>query len=1078
MRTVSANVQTAIAAQSRQMQVRATFTKMRSYFTSLDYNNPPSTGLSLPLPAEDSQDFTRHASNISRSGSYTYTVFRNETVLAGLRNDSSTVNNILYSGQKVLCAGRPGVLGDTIYWKNIGPNTQIYTGTVTWGSWSTTRAQVVDLGAGYENVQGALHPLNSTMVAYVYISGAGIGVNIYHNSAGWHLESSMPVKMMFPTMNLNQATLWINYTAAVNLGGSTYPTIIYVTSPEDGSVLGVMYDPTTGIWSDPWIALQSDLSEFRCSNAFYYNSKVLLLGQLSRNDKEIKHNPVPMILTSTDGKYLNINQFMLVSKFGWRFMGSLSGDVMYFGDMNRIASVTLGAAHYNANATSTTVTGALSFTGTSTIGGAEAQLTLPAADESLITNSTIVRLNRCKIEIGYMTSTGSQEYTQYDTYIIGNKQTVYADGVRQLVLSLVQESFWLLGTQTPPYYTEIIGKSGTVDTLKSYENMYVSGGAAKSYTSFSMDLWGAEKWAPDSTYTEIDILTGGGGPNIMYHTAGGLESFRSADILEHLGCGDYPEITQKAVEISLYGYSRNKTGQTAHVPVLWAMGVFIERNGEEMYVPCTLKSTYTGRWDRSYPTEVLTYDDPVVFITGTDQAGAGMEIGDKLKRFAFMVSGANDCAWRIERVHISSGVVLGYDESTWQAMDIVEGAGNTVGGYKIPGYGRYIMLSTKPYSAFGSIASATFERSMGASPSSGTSAVSGVGIVILAEDANNCIIVRHQVSHSDGDANRIRIVKVRDGKETYLAKSTSAYTSTEMRLIVVHKGNLIKCYVVAPDAWLINEAVSYTWVATEGAMATAKEESLHVGIYMEKSPSNFKCNSFNYKKSANIPVLQGDSLTGFNAMAASGYVVVDGVKYKYASKTGTTYWRGPYRYVTSYTKGSYDNGHNGYPAGNYYDIAWFYWYSNSTEWQRYNGYILSSDTGWSTVISVCDFRPPLNDTWDTGPTNRSTYSSGNVNEALETMDMSTKMYIGPGLKGVEISNKTEDMWHSWGTKVYQYATEEYICRNFTAFNSNNEMTVKEIINIVCKSVGASATFSGDFYDDSISLSAGTPYQIY
>jgi hypothetical protein len=225
-------------------------------------------------------------------------------------------------------------------------------------------------------------------------------------------------------------------------------------------------------------------------------------------------------------------------------------------------------------------------------------------------------------------------------------------------------------------------------------------------------------------------------------------------------------------------------------------------------------------------------------------------------------------------------------------------------------------------------------------------------------------------------------------------------------------------------------------------------------------------------------------MSGFSAMLAGpASVVIDGRRYTYASKSPSAagFARGPYRFLAKYHKGIYDHGGHQYDPANWYDMGFFKWLDNTTFWQHYAGYVLSADSGFAIPIVYNDWQAPLEDTWDAGPTNR--ISIGDTSDfPLESLQTNMRMYMGPGLINIGRAYGESDISHGWGSLVYQWATEEYKCMHFAAFSAANEMTVKDIIDTISRTVGVYPTFSGDFVGDGadhhIHLAAGTPYQIY
>ena len=1072
MRDVGQDVIDLIALKQKRMYVRATCYNMRSYFSTLTSSNAPGSA-----PAEDNQELTEYPGAVTRSGSYTYTVYAggDERTVKALRNDSSTIHYPSYSSSSLICDGRPDASDTMITWKQ---GTSLYVGTINWSTYAlSSRTQIGTLGVAGNNVPASMHILNSTMIACIYVKGGGFAARIYHNSGGWHLESEWDNAMIFPTVSLEVPSQTVFYTAAANLGGSSYDTVFYFTSPEDGSVWGVRYNPTTQRWSDTFLALQSDMSEFRCLNAILYNGNVLLVGQFSRNGDDIKHNPVGMVLKSTDGgKTFSIDQYSLISKLGYRFVGCISSNTFYFSDMNRIGVVEVGANFGNTSASSTVITNVGSFSANSAINNAEASLDLKAGDESYIGDSNVARLNRCKIEIGYLdevTGTDYIRYSDYDTYIIQSVEPTFADGVRTFVLALVQEGFWRLQTQTPPYYTEIIGKSGIFDDLDDYGNMFVSGGAARTYTRFAMDLWGSDGWALDSTMTPLSILAQGGVDACLHTGGSSIEAFKSADIKESLGSQDYPELTAQTATAEIYGWARCAYGTTGDNNVTVGMGVYIDRGGVEMYLPCTLTSTYS-RWTKNYP-DSAAGSVPITYTLGTTEQPT--QVGDKIKNFTIMISGADSSKWYIESIRVSNDIKIGFADDTWSNMDVIEADGSSTGGYELPGYGRYIMLSSKPYSAFDSIIGATFQAIPGDDPTD-TYGTSGCGLVLLAEDADNCLVVRWSIIDDT-----IYLVKVRNGVETSL-DSGSSVGGNIIRIVAIHKGINIRVLATSLDALSYQEVINYDWNQHD-PMATIGEESLHVGIYMEKSPANFRTSGFGVDDGNVIPVLIGEDVTaGFDNFTSTGKASINDHVYSYGGKSASAWMRGPYQFRSSYTTGEHVHDGVTYPPGNYYDIRLYSNVSNGSNSTLFQGYAFASNVGFTRKINLDDWQTGIPDgDWnDGGPSARSSHTDSVSNEkehtSLGKLALSDKIYIVPSLYAIGSADAKAPISHSWGARCYQYATEVYRCFEFFGFSGDNELTVKNMIDKVARSVGAEATFSGDFTASSINLTANTPFTIF
>jgi hypothetical protein len=1049
---------------------------MRTYFSELTSSNLPSGW--NDLPPENSNEPTAYPSDVTLVAGYLITAITNDKKIYLMKDTSPTAVAICTVDDVYLVCyyTKPSIYGDGIYYFDPEDGNVKYA-TIDWAKFVAGEANYYKCVISIDTIGAsgmapfALYATSATVVVEVGIKNSGIGVSRWRYNAGW-ANNLWANAFMFPTKVMHLANAeQCYYSGAVSLG-TTYnvDTTVYVTSPEDGSVVAVRYDAARSRWTDTWTAIQSDLSEFRVLKGLYYGGKALLLGQFVRTE-ELQHDPVAMLLVSNDGgKRYSVDQYSLLSRLGYRFMACISNNILYAGDLNRVGLATVGAEHGNTSAPHTHILTAdvISFSADTASGSATGQLALRASDEVFASDTNIQKLNRCKVEVGYQCA-ASVEYTEYETYIISEITSVYADGERTFVLTLVQEGLWRLQTQTPPYYTEIFGKSGMKEDLQKLEHMTASGNAVVTETFLCLDFWGAEAYeVPDST--SIDIIDQGG--VYFYKSPAGTHSlsFATADIMDKLACVDYPQITNLNLLINLRGTCRTVAAGDQNED--FAVYLLIDRNGVEMLLATVLNSTYS-RFVKNYSGIDNNGNNPIVF----DLSNNLFLIGDKIKRIvvvAYKTGGADEKHWVVERVDIVSGVSVSYQEGDWSNFEIVEATTGYLGGFKLPGYGRHIMLCDKPYNMFNGMTVSKWHIAEGSEPS--PAGMYALGNVLLAEDANNCIIGRYVCMPADIDNYpRWEIVKVRDGIETRLAYSSQCDKEIDLHFAFIHNNQIFSIHKFTGSTMAETATLSYTWQVTDGPLATQSDVGiLHPGIYAEKSTLNFRTPGFDSSKGKGIAILPGESQTVFDNFPESGKVVIDDHTYEYGGKSEHALAvgvLGPYQARDTLQLPQYVSDGVTYPAGVYAETALFSWLSNVAYSAAFAGYFLSTDNGSAWEIDTTDWKRYDADGVLPGDCSRHGF---HVDEY--SVSKSNRMYIGPALTAIgPLDDKT--VTHGWGARCYLYGSEQIGCNYFIVFSMEADTTVKDMISYVARAAGATVSFSGDYILPSYSLTDGVEYEL-
>lgn len=1098
MRTVNSTVQTAIGLSERRMFVRATFSNMRTYFSALTSSYPYADSWESVLP-ENSNDLTPYPSDIyyysSADKIFTVMVGHDTTtegamIIKIMKEGSATATQITYLSAFLYTKSRPSVYGNYIFYKD--PLTaNIYRATINWDTYynggGTPKGDcitaVTTIGtAPLTNSHGAFHATGDAIVYYVHPNYGGLSIARYYYDGGW-TSDVWDNAVMFPATLIGVRDYKNAYYSGAASAGTTFNSdaYIYITNPESGSVMGVRWDQDHSEYSQPWVAMQSDLSVFRVCNAFYANNMFMVAGQFARNGEYISHDPVAMILRSPDGRTLTNDQFTLLSKLGWRFVVRVTSEHVYGSDLNRIIRGHVGAALGGTATEITTLVASdttnkdiISFRGTSGTGGADMLLELRGAAHEYEDDANIVRNVRCAVELGYMVAGDAIEWVDYETYIVVSAKASYRDGNYAFSVQGVQESFWRLATQVPPFYTEIAGKSGVCDELKDktcLQNLYAAPEPVTlTENHFSLDFWGAESWvgvAP--TDVPVNILDRGGVTEHIHSSAEAAyvyKSFMSADISAKLGSVDYPEATGDTVKIDLYGWQEVLVESVVtEIGSIVKAYVLIERGDTEMLLDTTLDTGYYATWYRTHPSYSTTNRSLPIRVVVDD-----IQIGDKIKKLCIRVgrdiTSTKDYMWCIERAEFFENILVKYKVNETAAWQVLNEEDPSRDGLKLPAYGRYIMFTTKPAFAFNGAISASFSLSLGDNPS--TAGVTAFGLILLAENASNCIIGRYSVQEDEW-----QILKMRDGVLTELASVSDTNVYDQVQMKFEHDGAKLIIYKGA-DAVL-----THTWSEANGPMATATEDILHMGLYGEKTTASFRCTSFDSSMSDAICLLPGESTTDFttNFPSGGGKVMIDGRIYTYTSRPtidpDLTRIIGPYQarcvVQRSEWKSSYD-AHT-FPTGVYCDTRYFRWKNN---YLIYDGCVLAADNGYAWEIDETAWSLDTPQT-PTLPMRRSRHLGSEMNEYA--VGMSNRMYITDGLRGI-LPPDQATYTHGWGTRVYLYGSEEIVCNWITAFSQADDLTVRDMVDIVTKTVGATATFSGDYTNSQLNLVADTQTDLY
>lgn len=1094
MRTFSTGYVGLITAEGRKMNAELKVYNNRSFFSSLTANNPPANAYGENATNFHPQDTAYDAT----AGWVTAIVYGEHVCL--LYDGDTTVYIPTTSGASEsmlpLVGTRPAIYlsssNSRIYYST---NSSIRCANLSISNIrnKTMNGAISSFTTVDSSPAGSVHLINSyDKLAVVYYDSGTIRSCYTYYSGGWQNRASSQ-RLFHASAHLGMVPfgdvasgLDTARSAAVWDGTDCW---VYITSPEDGSVYGNMFDVSANTWSDLWVAIPSDLCTFDLVNGFYANGKYWVGARFKRNE-EIATPWTPILTYSEDGKYFSVDQFMAISSKKYRFTTKISGNYIQALDSNRrgqaATNYSMGSTGY---ASYPAVELALSETNNAT---SDLDIKVEAGDESVFDDTLFKKGNLGVLSVGYMSSTGGYDYEDYGEYIISQLDYELADGVRSAYVRLAHEGLWKLQTQVAPYYTEILGKSALFDEVRDYEHLSAAPGLYEKETSVTIDFWGAEPWSDFYSGTALGInILEKGAPKVVLQNNDFDVGFRSQEIKVNASLVENPVINSTdTITISIYGWCRS--GSTGYPNASIWPNVYVDRGGTDVRLVGTMTSSY-NEWPRTYPA-AASGSYPITFTLND------FEIGDKIAYVAIRVkndstSGGN--YFCIERVTISgtglavtrtAGTLAWHmdesdDEEKFDAHFESETGGEL--GLYLPGDGiARIMFASEPWSAFNFRIGGVFALDKGDNYSTG--GATSFGLVGLAESAEDCIVARYEIKSQYWQLWKIRnkiATKLTDASDT---TAVSPYT----RMIFEHKDGVFNIYRSHSATIQKTPILSYTWnVSTQGPIATTTRDMLHVGIYGMKRPYSFRTTSFNVAKGDGIPVLP-DDLGDFNSFPSSGLVVLDNVVYEYTSKIAaasfspvTTGRCGPYQMRSIMTYNNYSNptstGSHTFPATTAVDMSYFD-YDNAAS--VIAGKLVASDVGYSWLISETDWRPP--DGAGSLLLNRSRHFADI--ESANILGLSNRMYLTHGLAGitrrVDISlDKGEEEEevegvspeHLRGTRCYLYTTEKVRCVRFFGANADDVMTVRDMLSKVCAAAGVVSYFPGDSTWASIGLTSGS-----
>jgi len=216
---------------------------------------------------------------------------------------------------------KPGVIGSHIYLYN---GTHVFRYSIDWDKikiYDNTAFTGEGNPVHLDDVV-AVHAISDTESVSFIDDDGGFRVVYIDGDQDWSSYS----RFMFPSLveydksTYTMAELGIA-SGAARLGDKIFA---YISNASTGFVEGIYYDTITGVWSDIFVAIPTDLDISQCSikisNVYERNDMIYMCGQFERIDSLAGGNIYTLLMYSSDGKTFSLDRFVLVSSLGYRFL--------------------------------------------------------------------------------------------------------------------------------------------------------------------------------------------------------------------------------------------------------------------------------------------------------------------------------------------------------------------------------------------------------------------------------------------------------------------------------------------------------------------------------------------------------------------------------------------------------------------------------------------------------------------------------------------------------------------------------------------------------------------------------------
>lgn len=975
---------------------------------------------------------------------------------------------------------KPGVIGSVLYAESSG--SQITRYGINWTDISnrstsplTSQQAITRTYTPY-----AIHAISSDECVYITYDDGGLRPVYIDNTT----EYECPIRFMSPMFrekeSLPTPQQQIICTGAARLGNKVF---VYASNFVIGVVEGCYYDTDTGVWSDIFTVLPTDLDvsqcEFRIANVYEHNGSLFMCGLFNRTDNVASAQPYSLLLSSTNGRTFCINRNVLVSNIGYRFLAHAgTNNYLYLSNCNRIGSAPItwvfdGANSVDANVVHTDISEDDIKAYSDSDLARCSNLTLRAGLEQYFQEAhpNIVQGARLVVWAGLTVASGI-EWVKYATYIIDGIDYGIGVGKRSTVINATNEAIWNLSGLSMPFYAEILGKSCGFDPmLEDTTTMASAGNGCIARTSLLVDFWDHEPYSDDTQTPDlvgVDMNDNGG---VNYHEAlGGAGHYLGLMTREELQTKcvlhSNPKITATSVTAKVYGWSRAVTGSAND-----EIRLILLTEDEEGIETTTIFTTTNHHFPNTYPDAAAGYL-PVEFTC------TGLTVGHTIKKVGVAFYTPTYETWfNIARVEFTAGILAYYPlygaDTPWEALKD--------GSHKLPRAGKpFVMVSSSPYNAFDFSLAAQFKNTVDDSGAVPSTYPAACGLVGHCEDGLNYTVGRYNRQTDSAE-----LVVCRDGIETTLLSTALTFTINDtLQIRFDHRGGHFDIYMVDDTVGYYKKVLGtagagYDWEAADGYMYTSDTASMRCGIYGYIATPTARILGF-YESGDEADMsadgMPFDPLWPTTDFPQNGFVSIMDNEYEYFDKVAhPTIPRGPYQFRQM---DDYETLGNGDGFG--LECRDFDWTASAS---LNNGYLIAinsganykcSDTDWQIWISTGGVTEWIR--------NRARYYSANVMISKLYHSLGNKVWVVGGLLGdftdpdapvrIRLSAGTKTIYHEGDFATYKIPGE-ILCYWYMGTGGEDDTTVGDITQRICDLSGARCQFPSNWTNDGSSLVVGS-----
>lgn len=924
----------------------------------------------------------------------------------------------------------------------------------------------------------AIHALGEDDLGIFRIDDGGIRVEHIYLSSGSLCSDESPVRFMYPTKTYTEDDIGsLHYSAAVKTDTGY---LFYFTMP-NGSVHGMSIN-NDGYWSDMFEAIPSDLSRFAVTNAIVTpNNTIHLAGQFERTDPQSYFTSTLIYnldLWSNDGLTFSLDRFTLfgigdttssgssADLMGGRFFIACSEEIEYgkissvnatfFGNANRICTGDPIYSTHGENASNYHIPGesGIRIDGTQE-GGFQVQLAYSLSDNEYVIKGNVIDI-RLGLAVASITPTPEYEYYLLTRCIIADEGEDIGQGYHNFTISCYPLSSWKTSVMTHPFYLEINSKqSSTSGSGTGWDYLYAVGEEGIVKLSFMVDFWDGGSLEPG------------------YNSGSGAYTDHWTEDLQYTRyLSDYPKIESLPLAIKLYGWSRSGIPTTKYpvddCPTPGDLNdsfqaEFVVLHEDESEETISITSGSSGSYTFPAQTYKVTGDGSYPVILTSE--GSSLVVGDKIKKANFKVisnRGATNTIHYVERMEIqgASMFVTNSSNRAWKEERVIDNDVPVTYQRLVQAGTPALRFSTKPYTSFDFKIAGKFKL---------TGSTSFAGVLGLGVDGNNYVVGRMS-------STKVQLVKVRDGEETILAEETISDVEDEYTWIMLeHKGGLFNIRLkkeTGPTIWNL-PSLTYEWKEEDGDLATS-EDILHVGIYGYKNNMGIRICGFDPNQSSIIGVLPGQ--TNLDDFPSSGTLVINGAKYTYDGKVSfEDDIKGPYQCRNTGLNYKYTNYTKAY-TGNAVEFTMFEYISNSLYYNKYANKLMCMNNGFGFVLSNTDFAPFIR---TSGKRVELHNRSRNFADEVEgdNFGLYQKVWLTEGFTGVSRTTTSDEaISHPEGEFALLDYDDEVLSAGFFAASGAKDVTVEDMIQMICQLSGAEAEFPGDYIHSSRTLTT-SPWRV-